>query len=252
MKRIGLLVLGAALWGSTLSMANTPVVQSQPVRSGGASAAQVSNNAVDMLFNENQMLREEVTQLRGMVEELSFMVERLRDENRERYIELDERVGALVRSGTSAAATPATGAASAGSAASTPARPTSLPAEVTSGTPQQRYDRARQLLLDRKIPESIFAFQSFINDLPDHALAANAAYWLGEVHALVPDYAAANRAFLLVIGQYPDSPKVPDALYKLGILAELQGQDQQAKVYFKDVVELYPQSQAARLAERKL
>jgi len=51
-----------------------------------------------------------------------------------------------------------------------------------------------------------------------------------------------------VIGLYPDHPKVPDTLYKLGVAYHRLGDTGKAMEYFADVQSRYPQSSAAGLA----
>lgn len=242
-RSITKLMLVAPLLGGGLLSANTPVVQSQVTRQASA-----SDDAVGMLFEQIQRQNNEIMALNGQVEELRFLVEQLRDENRQRYIELDQRVAQMSSASTATADS---------SSDSRPSASVALPVvdnadAIVAGTPQQRYDRARSLLLQRQLPEAIFAFNAFLSDLPEHALSANAAYWLGETYALLPDFSAANDAFMLVLRHFPDDPKAPDALFKLGVIAEQLGDQSLAREYFSDVIDLFPNSQAARLAERKL
>ncbi|NIQ53643.1 MAG: tetratricopeptide repeat protein, partial [Gammaproteobacteria bacterium] len=44
----------------------------------------------------------------------------------------------------------------------------------------------------------------------------------------------------------------PEALYRAGLIAKERGNNQRAREYFRRVVEAYPQSDAAMLAEREL
>ena len=56
----------------------------------------------------------------------------------------------------------------------------------------------------------------------------------------------------MVITQFPASPKVPDASLKLAILEAGQGNSQVAKQGFEKVIQDYPGTAAARLAEIRL
>ncbi len=240
-KSIALLVLTAPLLGGGL-LASTPVIQSQPVRVSSA----VNDDALGMIFERVQQQDDEIRRLNGQVEELTFIVERLREENRQRYIELDERLSAIITGQSAVDAVESDSSSSASISAVENAE------QLVEGSPQERYDRARSLLLQRQLPEAIFAFNEFIKDFPEHRLAANAYYWLAETYALLPDLPAAENAFRDVLRLFPDDPKAPDALFKLGVLAEQQGDSSLARDYFSDVIALFPESQAARLAERRL
>ena len=49
---------------------------------------------------------------------------------------------------------------------------------------------------------------------PDHSLADNAMYWLGECHYSSGQYAKAVTVFKKLVKAYPKAEKVPDALLK--------------------------------------
>ena len=51
-----------------------------------------------------------------------------------------------------------------------------------------------------------------------------------------------------VISLYPDHPKVPDTLYKLGVTYHRLGDAARAQTYFSQVQAEHPQSSAAGLA----
>lgn len=51
---------------------------------------------------------------------------------------------------------------------------------------------------------------------------------------------------------YPNSPRAPSALYKLGLLAEQRGDKPAARTYYARVVAGYPRSDEANLARDKL
>jgi TolA-binding protein len=53
-----------------------------------------------------------------------------------------------------------------------------------------------------------------------------------------------------VLNLYPDHPKVPDTLYKLGVVYHRLGDNQRAIGYFEQVGREYPNSSAAGLATR--
>ena len=53
-----------------------------------------------------------------------------------------------------------------------------------------------------------------------------------------------------VINLYPDHQKVPDALYKLGVVYQGLGDDTKALEYLQRVQEAHPQSPAAVLANK--
>jgi tol-pal system protein YbgF len=90
----------------------------------------------------------------------------------------------------------------------------------------------------------------FSSAYPDGRYAPNAHYWLGELFLVIdpPDPEAARQSFMLLLNQYPDNAKVPDALYKLGRVQFIKGNSARAREYLNRVMREYPDSSAARLA----
>src|SRR3546814_2032630 len=64
------------------------------------------------------------------------------------------------------------------------------------------------------------AWKAFVEKHPDHDLAANGLYWLGETYYVQGNYAEAARTFLKGFQRFPDSNKAPDNLFKLGKRSE--------------------------------
>ncbi|WP_119395398.1 tol-pal system protein YbgF [Salinibius halmophilus] len=232
------ILVSAALVGSTFVMGNAQIVNSQPVTRSGTPAPQAANSMVEEIFFENQRLRQELSELRGQVEELMFEVRQLREENRERYIELDGRISDVVQSQL-------------GGGSATEMSPESTTAP-TAQSPEQLYQDARNLISERDIDGAISAFEAFVVQYPSHELAPNAYYWLGEVQSLVPDWEAALVSFSQVVDGYPVNNKTPDAMYKLGVVYQALGDEELARSWFSTLITEFPDSQAARLAERKL
>jgi tol-pal system protein YbgF len=93
--------------------------------------------------------------------------------------------------------------------------------------------------------------RKLITDYPQHPLAADARFFIGETwEETEPDSAAA--AYEMVVRRHADSPRAPTALYKLGLLAERRGDLEAARVYFSRVIAAYPRSEEAQLARTRL
>ena len=58
--------------------------------------------------------------------------------------------------------------------------------------------------------------------------------------------------FQALVKRYPQSPKVPDALLKVGYIRYAQGDYAKAREVFDGLVRHYPGTSAARLAEQRL
>jgi len=126
-------------------------------------------------------------------------------------------------------------------AASTP--PTSgnpIDQALPDGEPRDQYIHAFGLLQAKRFAESEQAFKAFLELHPEHELAGNAQYWLGESHYVRQDYEAAASAFLTGYQKYRTSTKAPDNLLKLGITLVVLDQKQDACAVFNELSDRYP------------
>ena len=88
---------------------------------------------------------------------------------------------------------------------------------MPEGTPQQQYDYAFGLLRQANYAGAEEAFSAFLVENPDHTLAGNAKYWLGETYYVRGNYQQAAVTFAEGFESYPDNSKAPDNLLKLGM-----------------------------------
>ena len=114
------------------------------------------------------------------------------------------------------------------------------------------YRAAVDLLKTGHHVEAIAALRAFIQHHPNHDYADNAQYWLGEAFYVQKDYAHALVEFRATLEQYPRGNKVPDALLKMGYCYQALGQAQKARAVLEQVVTLYPKSEPAALAAKRL
>lgn len=126
-------------------------------------------------------------------------------------------------------------------------------ATLPEGTPQEQYAHARKLLFSQQDVQAEAAFESFIEQHPDHALTPNARYWLGETYYVRKDYAQAAQTFLQGYQADPDGVKAPDTLLKLGMsLANLDKQQEACATLSKLRADFPNASETIRnLAERE-
>lgn len=238
------------------------------------------NPAWDM-FQQIESLQGTVATLQGQLEEQQQLIERMREDLRVRYTDLDQRIEQLGNknapaSGTAAAGdttpAPVTPAATAPAiavpmpivetpkAADANAGPTGSTVVPARGAEASTADieKQKQVYLaayhrfnSDGAPAAITAMQGFVKQYPDSVFAPNAHYWLGEFQlALEPaNYQAAETSFNRVIREYEGSPKVPSAYYKMGTIADLRGQRNEARRWMTDLLARFPSSPEARLAQ---
>jgi tol-pal system protein YbgF len=97
--------------------------------------------------------------------------------------------------------------------------------------------RARELLTD------------FLARFKGDPLAPNAQYWLGETWYAEKHFNDAIVEFQKVLKEYKASEKVPDALLKIGLAFQSQGDCDKALLFLDEVVQTYKASPAAKVAK---
>lgn len=127
--------------------------------------------------------------------------------------------------------------------------------DSTSGDrldPQQLYDAAYQDISRGSYRLAVSGFQEFLRLYPDHQLADNSQYWLGECAYVQDDLPRAVDEFQKVVRAYPDGDKVPAALLKLGFSALRLNDSGSARRWFDDLIKRFPNTEEARTARSKL
>lgn len=204
-----------------------------------------NQNLLEML-RQLQSLQREVSDLRGEMELLNHNQSEIKKQQKDLYLDLDQRIQDLdqrLNSGTAAVAAPVV-------------PPPVADADATSAqealSEQEGYQSAFAVLKAKKYEEAIEAFQIYLITYPASDYADNAQYWMAEAYYVLKDYQSAISHFNKVINAYPDSRKVPDAYLKLGFSFYELKDWQNARQALDTVVTKYATSTAARLAERRL
>lgn len=109
-----------------------------------------------------------------------------------------------------------------------------------AGTAEREYQEAFGLLRQANYAEAERALDEFVERHPDHALAGNASYWLGETYYVRGDYRRAAVVFAEAYQKYPNNPKAPDNLLKLGMALAQLGSEKDACGTFGELIERYP------------
>ena len=190
---------------------------------------QLSNQGLLEISRQIELLNGELRTLRGEIDTLQHELERSRTQQREQYVDLDTRLRAAEAALVAAA-----------------------PQAAASGTPEAEYQAAFDLLKEGRYDEAAAALRDFQARHPQHELAPNAQYWLGEAHYVRRDYAAALAAFEGLMREYPGTRKAPDALLKSGYCQFELNQAVAARATLNRVVQEFPDSPAAVEAKARL
>jgi tol-pal system protein YbgF len=212
-------------------------------------------NANAQMFDLVELLQRELQQLRGQVEELNYNLERLKQDQKQRYLDLDRRVVSLSSQPSVANETQvATVVSQTLQDGNEPALGQVIVAQETYDPEVEKaaYNAAFALIRERQYDASIVALLAFVNDFQQGALLGNAHYWLGEVYMVQGDASLAAETFEIVIGEFPEHRKIPDALYKAGVAYQNVGNTVKANQMLQRVLKEYPDSSAARLAHERV
>lgn len=202
----------------------------------------VINNQYNVdLLNQIEMLQQEVRDLRGLLDEQRYEIQALNQRQEKLYVDLDDRLNNLDPVADNAKS-----------------EQTSAVSELQ--TEKKKYDAAYQLLNNKQYDEALTEFGDFLWKYPDGQYAANAHYWMGEIHLAKWQQDRENQAnineaiqaFKTVHRKYQSHHKAVDALLKLGLIEIDRDHLEQAKQILTEVVEKYPDSSRARIAAAKL
>jgi tol-pal system protein YbgF len=114
------------------------------------------------------------------------------------------------------------------------------------------YQRAYALYEQGRLAEAREAFREFARKYPKHSYADNALYWVAECYYDEKDYETARKEFIRVTKEYRDGNKAPDAMVKIALCEKALGRISDAKKVLNTVLLTYPETEAARVAERLL
>lgn len=213
---------------SSLGDKNQPVdtVSSVPAGSQGSSRP-LSTSASQLLFSEIEALKQEVQRLQGIVDEQGYELKKLKTEQKERYLDLDRRLGQVASSNQ-------------------------VSAPVGNDQAKSAYTNAFSLMKEQKLDEAAVAFKSFLDEHPKSPLVVNGYYWLGQIYYNQGNLDEARKAFTIVVNQYPDHQKSADSTYKLGVVLHRLGDTIKAKQLLEAVKSQYPNSASSRFANKYL
>jgi len=229
---------------------------------------------LDMLVRLDE-LQKEVQELRGSIEVQAHDVEGIKQRQRDLYLDIDRRLRQFETAGVNTPPASTTSPGTFPAQNSMTATPAVSPSTIVSKPPrnlspggtsdavdteqnvdilaeQSAYQSAFNVLKEGRYDEAITEFSAFLSRYPSGQFSGNAQYWLGEANYVNHRFPAAVEEFNKVLVSYPDSNKVPDAMLKLGFsYYELEDWGQTNAV-LNQLIERFPSSTAAQLAQNRL
>ncbi|RMF47474.1 MAG: tol-pal system protein YbgF [Deltaproteobacteria bacterium] len=203
---------------------------------GGDQMQSLARSQADMRADFDGF-RQQVLTLQGQVEEqaadrrkLEQQIAALQEELRFKVKALEERMAALE--------------------ARKPEAPAAPKAPPEQQTPESVYQKGLDLIRGgTDFAAGRAAMTDFLKRWPDHALAVNATYWIGEAWYGEKKYENAILQFQDVVEKYGDHPKVASALLKQGLAFRALGDAGNAEVIWRKLIERFPKSPEAGKAK---
>ena len=203
----------------------------------------------DTVYMEDRLnqLQQTITMLTGQVEQLQYKNQQLQQQMEKMQADYEFRLD-QVEKGRGGAPRPP-GPTSPGPTPPAGHPPTTPPNTASAAPPpaggaqgEQLYHDAFKLLQDGDYAGAERSFKSFVQRNPQHPLAGNAQYWLGETYYARRDYQNAMISFAEGYKVYKASPKGPDNLLKLGITLAVLNKKQEACAVFARFNQDYPRA----------
>lgn len=204
-----------------------------------AASEQMPESSVQQLYLKLNDQDRALSEMTAQVEELAFQLAQLKEEVKKINADVDFRFKEL-----------------AGRPATLPAinpRPVvvDVPENDAPKDPKAAYNDAYNLLKQLKYEQAEVALQDFLQKYPDHELAGNAQYWLGETYYVRGLYEQAAVAFATGFKKYKKSTKGADNLLKLGLSMQQLGKEKEACTAFKNLKKEFPKASDLLLSRAK-
>ncbi|SCZ50085.1 tol-pal system protein YbgF [Thiohalomonas denitrificans] len=214
-----------------------------------------SQSLMEMLTRIDRQQRE-LALVRGELEEVSHELESLKKRQRDLYLDTDRRLSRLEREGIPTAGVDARSQvgpdSETGTGAAKPEQGVKGPSTAELAAERQAYQEAFDILRELRYEQAIDAFENFLEQHPDGRYAHIAQYWLGEASYARRDFDKAITAYRALVDNHAKSPKVAEALLKIGYSYHELEQDGKARPVLEQLVNGYPGTTEADQAQNLL
>ena len=117
---------------------------------------------------------------------------------------------------------------------------------------QQLYQMAYDSVINSNFERSLAEFDQYLSIYTQGRFVTNAYYWKGQAYLYLNRFDEARESYEIILNQYADSPKLPDAMYGLGLAYQGLGDIPQAKQLLNDIRRRFPNTGVANLADTRL
>ncbi len=225
----------------------------------------LDNRTLSDIDSRIESLQRENAELRALIEENGFQLKNQQKQQKEFYLDLDQRLQQVERGGAAVGSTgsspvnteateesgtvppPSTGlTVPANSGLSQPANRT--PAPPSSDESQAAYQRALDLLKKSNYPQARDLFRQYLMNYSNSREAPMARYWLAETSYMLKEYSQAVKDYQLLLEQAPRGNKSADALLKLIYCYRELKQPDGARQYAEQLMSQFAGSHEAKIA----
>lgn len=187
-----------------------------------------------------EAINTELRKLRGQNEELTHSLQDAEKRQKDFYVDLDTR---LRRFESNDGAATARGGARADSAKDVAADPVGE---------NRAFESAYNYYKAESYQQAAAAFRDFLKNFPQSVHEANVLYWLGNSTFLLKDCKGSVASYQSMIEQYPDHPRVPEAMINVSDCQLTLKNKAAAQKTLKQVITQFPGSDASEKAKKRL
>ena len=218
-----------------------------------------SKGLVDVMVRV-ESLQSELQRLVGEIELQKHGLDEIKKRQRDLYLDIDRRILQIERRSGSGSVSPDSSKmnntvnpiTTTPDTYIAPTQKKSTKTHKVKEGEQVAYQKAFDLLRALRYKKATQAFRQFLNDYPDGRYAHIAQYWLAETSYHTKKYDIAVKDYQTLINQYPKSPKLADALLKIGYSQFELKSFSKAKTVLNKLIKSHPGTTEAGQAENLL
>ena len=231
--------------------------------------AQPTSEGLNLLLEQNRQLQSEIQALRGQLEEQNFEIKKLQRDSLGRYTDIDSRLIGLEALASERELDPQTVESNSGfedndkpdssrqiqnvpSTASVQKRSDRGMLQPAVLSEQQLYQLAYDSVINSDFERSVAEFNHYLDVYPQGRFVTNAHYWKGQAFLYMGSFGAARDSYEIILNEYSESSKLPDAMYGLGLAYQGLGNTARAKQLLNQIKREFPNTGVANLADTRL
>ncbi|MFA5353216.1 MAG: tol-pal system protein YbgF [Thermodesulfovibrionales bacterium] len=201
------------------------------------------------LMSQTSDLSRELQALKGRFDEYKYFMDKTTKELMAEKEVQQARISTMEKELRELRGVPATGSKEQPSA---PATGTAPPPAANADDPRMIYDNAQVEMREGRYEEGRKKFEGFIKSYPQHALAPNAQFWIGETYYGEKRYDDAILSYETLLKKHPDHEKARAAMLKQAYSFIELGDKKTGRVILERITEKYPKTREADMAAKKL